>query len=132
MSSEGLKRLKVCGEAKDLAVAVYHEILPALPSEEKWSLGSQIRRSVTSIPANIAEGYGRYYYLSIYSFCYNARGSLDETISHIVFAVEAGLIQPIIAEPVIKKADTLAMLINGYIAYLRKSKQGESSTLNRR
>ncbi|MPN17799.1 hypothetical protein SDC9_165154 [bioreactor metagenome] len=63
MSSDGLKRLKVWVEAKALALVVYHDILSTIPAEEKWALASQIRRAATSIPANIAEGYGRYYYI---------------------------------------------------------------------
>lgn len=130
MSSDGLKRLKVWVEAKALALAVYHDILPTLPVEEKWALASQIRRTATSIPANIAEGYGRFYYLSNIQFCYNSRGSLEELISHIIFAVEAGLIKSEIAEPILKRADALVPLLNGYIAYLRRSKQGENQESN--
>lgn len=36
-------------------------------------------RSVDSVGANIAEGYGRYHYLDKIKFYYNARGSLFES-----------------------------------------------------
>ena len=71
---------------------VYREVLPLLPVEEKWALNQQLRRSSTSIAANIAEGHGRYYYQDNVRFCYIARGSLDETLSHLIFCHEVGFI----------------------------------------
>jgi four helix bundle protein len=124
MTSTGLKRLKVWVEAKDLALLIYREVIPCLPLEEKWELASQIRRASTSIPANIAEGYGRFYYQANIQFCYNARGSLEELISHLSMAVDLGYLPENIGSQGIAKADALVILINGYIAYLRKSKQG--------
>jgi four helix bundle protein len=122
VTSSGLERLKVWVEARDLAVEVYRVIIPCLPAEEKWGLSSQLRRSAASVPANIAEGYGRYYYQANVQYCYNARGSLEETISHIMLASNLGYITEDVSRSIIARADTLVILINGYIAYLRKSK----------
>ena len=88
MSSSGLERLTTWKKAMDFAVLVYQEALAKMPPEEKWSLASQMRRSAASIPANIAEGYGRYYYQETIRFCYIARGSLEETLSHLILARE--------------------------------------------
>ena len=62
MSIKSLETLESWKNAKDFALRVYREVLPLLPSEEKWSLNQQLRRSSNSMPANIAEGYGRFYY----------------------------------------------------------------------
>ena len=70
MTVDGLKRLKVWVKAKEFAVKIYEQILPLLPPEEKWNLNQQLRRSSLSISANIAEGYGRYYYQDNVRFCY--------------------------------------------------------------
>jgi four helix bundle protein len=86
MSIKGLERLNAWVKARDFALKVYREVLPLLPPEEKYGLNQQIRRSVQSIPANIAEGYGRFYYQENIRFCYTARGSLMETLSHITLA----------------------------------------------
>jgi len=88
MSVEGLRRLKVWMRAKDFALLVYKKVLPSLPSEEKWNLSQQLRRASLSISANIAEGYGRFYYQENVRFCYTARGSLEEVLSHLTFAHE--------------------------------------------
>ena len=124
MSSSGLKRLKVWVEAKEFAIAIYNLIIPNLPSEEKWGLAQQLRRSASSIPANIAEGYGRFYFQANVQFCYNARGSLEETISHLLLVQELGFITKEQCKSVIEKGDALVQLLNGYIAYLKKIKKG--------
>jgi four helix bundle protein len=124
MSIKGLEQLDAWVKAKSFALKVYRKILPALPPEEKWGLAQQLRRSATSIPANIAEGYGRYYYQDNVRFCYNARGSLEETLSHIVVAHELGWVSLALYQECEQDGEDLTRLLNGYIAYLKNKKHG--------
>ena len=52
------KNLKVWQKAVDLAVNVY-ELTKSFPSEERFGITSQMRRSSVSIPSNTAEGTAR-------------------------------------------------------------------------
>lgn len=61
LSVKSLDTLETWKKAKDFSLRIYHEVLPLLPSKEKWNLNQQLRRSSLSVPANIAEGYGRFY-----------------------------------------------------------------------
>jgi four helix bundle protein len=88
MSIKNLESLETWRKAQEFALRVYRELIPLLPAEEKWALCQQLRRSVTSVSANIAEGHGRFYYQDNVRFCYNARGSLEETLSHISFCFQ--------------------------------------------
>jgi len=124
MSVEGLNRLKVWVRAKDFALSIYKNVLPLLPSEEKWNLNQQIRRSALSISANIAEGYGRFYYQDNVRFCYNARGSLEEVLSHLTFAREMSFINAELYKSLAAEGEEIDKMLNGYISYLKKSKQG--------
>ncbi len=124
MSVDGLKRLKVWARAKDFALTVYQQVLPLLPPEEEWNLATQLRRSALSISANVAEGYGRFYYQDNVRFCYLARGSLEETLSHLVFAFEAGLVPEALYKQFEAEGEEIDKMLNGYIAFLKKSKQG--------
>lgn len=126
MSVEGLKRLKVWVRAKDFALDIYEKVLPLLPSEEKWNLNQQLRRSSLSISANIAEGFGRFYYQENVRFCFLARGSLDETLSHLVFVFEAKFISEALFKHFESEGEEIDKMLNGYIAYLKKSKQGSN------
>ena len=126
MSIEGLNRLSVWVRAKDFAVSIYKKILPFLPSEEKWNLNQQLRRSSLSISANIAEGYGRFYYQDNVRFCYNARGSLEEVLSHLTFACEMSFISKELYKELTNEAEEIDKILNGYISYLQKSKHGAS------
>jgi four helix bundle protein len=124
MSVSGLEKLDVWCKARDFAVRIHKEVLPLLPPEEKWVLNQQIRRSSQSIPANIAEGHGRFYFQENVRFCYIARGSLEETLSHIVYAHKVGYIPELLYKSLGSNGEDVNRLINGYIGFLKKSKQG--------
>lgn len=103
---------------------IYMDVLPLLPKEEKWCLAQQLRRAVLSIPANIAEGHGRYYYQETIRFCYIARGSLEETYTYINLAHDLSFIPLELYQDINNSIEELIRLINGYIAYLKRSKRG--------
>jgi four helix bundle protein len=121
---EGLNRLQLYQDAQDLAKFVYQRLLSQMPAEEKYGLTSQIRRAAASIPANIAEGYGRYYYQESIRFCYLARGSLMELSSHMDLAVGQGYLSTQDTSLVQEKMEILLKLLHGYIKYLKESKRG--------
>jgi four helix bundle protein len=123
MTLEGMNRLQVYRAAQDFAQTVYSFVLPQLPSEEKWGLNSQIRRAVASVPANIAEGYGRYYYQETIRFCYLARGSLMELSSHFDLAHGQGFISDEQYQELEKEMDSLLKLLHGF-KYLKQTKRG--------
>src|SRR4030095_476498 len=126
MSIKSLETLTVWNKAKEFALRIYREVLSSLPSEEKWNLNQQLRRASNSIPANIAEGYGRFYYQEIIRFCYIARGSLEETLSHLAMCYELRYIPKTLFDSLEQDGEKLTQLINGYISYLKRSKQGQN------
>jgi four helix bundle protein len=126
LSIKSLETLETWRKSKEFSLRIYREVLPLLPSEEKWNLNQQLRRSSLSIPANIAEGYGRFYYQDNIRFCYIARGSLEETLSHLVIAHEMEFIPKTLFESLEQDGEKLTQLINGYIGYLKRSKQGQN------
>lgn len=121
---KGLETLLVWQKSLQFAVIVCKTVVPGLPGEEKYALISQLRRSAESIPANIAEGYGRYYYLEGVHFAYIARGSLEETFSHLAYALKMEYISDNQFDTLHANILELRRLINGFINYLKKSKRG--------
>jgi len=71
------KRLKVWEASMELASMVY-KLTQGFPAHELYGLTSQIRRSVVSIPANIAEGAGRQTKKEFMQFLHISQGSLSE------------------------------------------------------
>ncbi len=124
MTLEGLNRMEVYKVSQELAAFIYQQVLLVLPPEEKYGLTSQIRRAAASVPANIAEGYGRYYYQETIRFCYLARGSLMELSSHFDLAHAQGYISNEINEKLDVMMNSVLRLIHGYIKYLKQSKRG--------
>jgi four helix bundle protein len=120
----GLESLLVWQKAHQFAIHVCGEVLQKFPDEEKWALTSQVRRSVQSIAANIAEGYGRYYYQEGIRFAYIARGSLEETYNHLTYAYRMGYLSKHEYEELDCLIQEQKRLINGFINYLKRSKKG--------
>ncbi len=58
MAIKGYEELEVYQLGYRLALAI-HRKSQEIPSSEKYELGQQMRKAAISVPANIAEGYGR-------------------------------------------------------------------------
>lgn len=78
------KDLKVWQKAYALVLEVY-KVTKEFPKEEMFGFVSQLRRSASSIPANIVEGQLRNTTKEYLQFLYNARGSVEETRYHLLF-----------------------------------------------
>ena len=63
-----------------------YELIRKFPTSELYALSDQLRRSVVSIPANIAEGMGRNSIKERIHFLEIANGSLSETMCHLEIA----------------------------------------------
>ena len=83
--------LIVWQKAMDLVVNTYGAT-ESFPKAETYGLTSQIRRAVTSIPANIAEGQGRRLSKEFVYFLANSRGSLLELDTHLEAATRLGFL----------------------------------------
>ncbi len=97
------------------------------PTEEKYLLTSQILRSSRSVTANIAEGHGRYYFKETVKFCRTSRGSLEETLEHLIAAFDEGYISKETLNEFKTTYDDCLRLLNGYIRYLKSSKRGNDN-----
>ena len=69
-----------------------YKITKDFPKDELFGLVSQIRRSASSISANIAEGYGRYHSKDRVRFYLHARGSNTELQNWIILSHDLGYI----------------------------------------
>ncbi len=94
-----------------------------LPTEEKYKLTDQIIRSSRSINALISEGHGRFTYPDQIHYCIQARGSLAETINHLIDAYDEGYVseEQLQNHKIVGKE--IERLLNGYLVYLRKKRE---------
>ncbi|WP_420846905.1 four helix bundle protein [Mucilaginibacter straminoryzae] len=83
----------------------------------------QLIRSSRSITANIAEGFGRFHYQENIQFCRTARGSLRETLDHLICAVDCNYISDTELAQLKLQYEQCLKLLNGYISYLKKAKE---------
>ena len=108
------RELKVWHKAHELTLDVYRATR-AFPSEERYGLISQLRRSSASIPANLAEGSGRTGNAELAHFCSIAMGSASEVEYHLLLARDLKLLESSdynqLAEQTIEVKRMLASLI---------------------
>ena len=78
------RNLEIWKLTRELVVDIHRMTMTKLPKFEMYEEGSQIRRAVKSIKANIVEGYGRRRYKQEFvKHLVYAHASCDETIDHL-------------------------------------------------
>lgn len=123
-SSFSLDDFQLYNQAREFRKSVY-KVIKQLPPEEKYCLGTQMRRAALSVSNNIAEGHGRWHYQENMQFCRISRGSVGEIIDDLNACLDEGYATEELTQFLKSKASELNARINSYIAYLRKSKQGK-------
>ncbi|MDZ4807609.1 MAG: four helix bundle protein [Bacteroidota bacterium] len=101
-----------------------------LPPEEKFRLTDQLIRSSRSINALISEGHGRFTYPDQIHYCVQARGSLTETINHLIDALDEGYISKEKLNQFRLKGKEIERLLNGYLIFLRKKRDEQKKKGN--
>jgi four helix bundle protein len=111
-------RLEAWNKAIDLVIDVYKST-EHFPREERYGLTSQIRRASVSIPANIAEGAGRF---STKEFAYllsNAQGSASELETELIISNKLGYLDEAGFVDLITKLDRVGRLITGLSKHVK-------------
>lgn len=95
------------------------------PATEKYGLTSQIRRAAASIPANIAEGWGRRYPAEFIQFLRQANGSRTELETHLLLSVEIGLCRRDQIQHLMQELEILGKQLVSLERSLRRKKKGD-------
>lgn len=118
-----LNELEVYALCRQLSVMAW-EIYETLGWDDKKTMGQQFIRSVDSIGANIAEGYGRFHYLDKIRFYYQSRGSYFEARRHwLELLLERRKIDAATHLRFIEKSKVFEIKLNNFISATYRSKR---------
>lgn len=119
MGIESYRDLKVWQMGIALAKQCY-VLTRGFPKEEAFGLVSQIRRAASSVPANIAEGYGRENTKEYVRFLRIAQGSLKAVETHLILAIEVELAPLQCIMPTLNQADEIGRMLRSLIRKLQE------------
>jgi four helix bundle protein len=112
----GYRGLTAWQKGMDFAVRVL-DLCDAIPVRAGAGVVSQLRRSVVSVPSNIAEGYDRpAAEQSLY--LRHARGSLWEAATQVEILDRRGRLKTETLVFLLEDADELGRLLHGYMAHV--------------
>ncbi len=97
-------------KAHDYVLAVYR-FTAGFPKHETYGLSSQMRRAAVSIPANVAEGFGKRGKADKARFMNIAEGSIEESQYYLILAEDLGY-GP--TAPLTKSLEEVSRLIGTY------------------
>lgn len=112
--------LKIWQKAMEIAEACYR-ISAEFPSEEKFNLISQIRRSAVSIPSNIAEGAGRNSNGEFKQFLGIANGSSYELLTQLYLSQKLNIISNETIKPIVDEIMNVCKMNYSLQKSLKKS-----------
>jgi four helix bundle protein len=88
------------------------------PREEVYGMTAQIRRAAVSIPANIAEGYGRDQTGSFVQFLRIAQGSAREVETHLILAGRVRLLREDVRDRLLDECERISKMLRSMIRAL--------------
>ncbi|MGA2381828.1 MAG: four helix bundle protein [Gemmatimonadales bacterium] len=109
--------LKVWQAGMQLVVLTYR-ITRRFPNCELYGLTSQMQRSAVSIPANIAEGYGRSHRGDYLRYLSIANGSLKELETEMLIAARLGFITPRQSSQLSRTTDEIGRMLRVLVSRL--------------
>ncbi len=101
----------------DLAVECY-KVTQRFPKTEMFGIVSQIRRSASWVPANIAEGHGREGRPHFVQFLRVAQGSLKELETHLILSPRVGFLNGEESGPILRRCADVGKMLRGLIRAL--------------
>jgi len=111
--------LTVWQEAHKLTLEIY-KLTARFPAAEKYGIISQLRRSSSSVPPNIAEGFGRATTRELLRCLQIARGELEETRYFVLLSRDLGYVTSQDWEIVGQRCTSIGRLINALGSSLKR------------
>ena len=105
--------------SRELVKLVY-VLTKSFPKEELYALTNQIRRSVVSVPSNIAEGIGSQSNKETIHVLYIAKGSLHEVETQLYLSFDLEYISEQELNKILEKVISTKKILNGFINYYKK------------
>lgn len=112
--------------ARELTVRIYR-ICGTNDFTKDYELRGQIRRSSTSIMANIAEGQGRRTDRDFAHFLNISLGSVAETKSHMYLAMDLGYVSEAEFHEIFGKRDEIGKMVFSLMSHLRTSSTSQTA-----
>jgi four helix bundle protein len=109
-AARSFRELTVWRKAHELVLAVYR-LTESFPEREKFGLAHQMRRAAVSVPANIAEGFGKRSPADKARFLNMAEGSLEECRYYLILAQDLGYAQ---TQALMGTLEEASRLLNAY------------------
>ncbi|MCZ7595940.1 MAG: four helix bundle protein [Hyphomicrobium sp.] len=119
-SISSYRDLVVWQEAMNLAEMAYR-LTAGFPKDESYGLTSQIWRAGTSIPANIAEGYGRDSKGAYLQHLRVAQGSFKEFETHALLAERVELVDKAAVDALLTKCEMIGKTLRSLIRSIENS-----------
>lgn len=118
--NRGYKELIVWQKSMDLVDEIY-ELIKLLPKEEMYALSNQMRRSVVSVPSNIAEGYERNSTKEYLQFLSIAKSSRAELETQLYICIRQKYILPEKTEKAFLLCDEVKRMLSTLIIKLKNT-----------
>ncbi|MGH9932512.1 MAG: four helix bundle protein [Pyrinomonadaceae bacterium] len=115
------REIKVWGKSHLLTLEIY-KVTAVFPREEIYGLTSQVRRASASIPANIAEGFGRGGNAELARFLQIAMGSACEVEYHVLLAKDLNLLSKKIYDDLTERIVEVKRMLASLLLKVRRDR----------